>query len=421
MIAMLPRQWLLPVGVVIGYALLMGTNPVRHSLMDGLRVVRRYTRIWAILAALGLCYALFHVGLTAYFFGALPLEFRPAFGWRPDWNIPPWSPELREARSLPDWLGVLLADPRGQAIYQGALDGLESVAGLFNIAVTTFPICAAAAVMLLCNWENHHRTLRKALQRRYGRRGHAVHAFILLCAVSAILAPFLYSPILRHLNTSVPGLSLIRWASIIDWFSSLFADLFGTGVQIYLILIVYTWLRGLNWTPVHLMDLAIRRFSFVVKWAAVVMAFRSILIDLPQLSALVCRFSDPVYLERTLNYIDYVARPLLALFLIFFATMQITLTFHSETLQRAKAHHWQFLRKFWPPFTWFVLIAAIHLFALGFLNRWLLLGFGGDTSSAGMLWSLVYPLVAAFLVAWLLAAWVALFRRCETGREEIPF
>ncbi|HEX4086402.1 MAG TPA: hypothetical protein VHY22_15915 [Chthoniobacteraceae bacterium] len=418
---MAPRQWLLPAGVVLGYALLMASNPVRHSLMDGLRALRRYTRIWVILAALGLCYSLFHLGLTAYFQGALPLEFRPAFGWRFDWSIPPWNPELRETRNLHDWLGVVLADPRGQAIYQGALDGLESLAGLFNIVVTTFPICALAAIMLLCNWENHHRTLHKALRRRFGRWGYAVHAGILLCAVSAILAPVLFGPGLQYLNRAAPGLSLVRWASLIDWFSSLFADLFGTGVQIYLILIVYTWIRGLNWTSIHLMDLSIRRFSFVVKWAAVVMAFRSILIDLPRLSALLFRFGDSLYFERTLAYMDYVARPLLALILIFFSSMQITLTFHSETLQKAKAHHWQFLRNFWWPFSWFVLIAAIHLFALGFLNRWLLLGFGGNTTAAGMLWSLVYPLVSAFLAAWLLAAWVALFRRCETGREEVPF
>ena len=50
-----------------------------------------------------------------------------------------------------------------------------------------------------------------------------------------------------------------------------FIALFGVAVQGYLILVVYTWLRGIHWTPVHLMDMAIRRFSFVVKWAAVVL------------------------------------------------------------------------------------------------------------------------------------------------------
>ena len=37
MSAMLNRQWILPLGVMLGYALLMGTNPVRHALLDGLR------------------------------------------------------------------------------------------------------------------------------------------------------------------------------------------------------------------------------------------------------------------------------------------------------------------------------------------------------------------------------------------------
>jgi hypothetical protein len=168
------------------------------------------------------------------------------------------------------------------------------------------------------------------------------------------------------------------------------------------------------------MDLAIRRFSFVVKWAAVVMAFSSLLIDLPRLSALLFRFDDSTFLNHTLIYTDRVARPLLALFLIFFSTMQITLTFHSETLRKAMEQHWQFLRRNWWQHLWFLIIAAIHLFGLALLNRWLLLGFGGDTTSAGLIWSLVYPLVGGFLVAWLLASWVSLYKRCETGRAQAP-
>jgi len=207
---------------------------------------------------------------------------------------------------------------------------------------------------------------------------------------------------------------------LIDWASSLFAYLFGVWVQVYLILIVYTWLRGITWTSVHLMDLAIRRFSFVVKWAAVVMAFSSLLIDLPRVSALIFRFDDGLFLNHTLIYTDCVARPLLALFLIFFSTMQITLTFHSETLRKALDQHWQFLHRFWWQLLWFLAVAAIHLFALALLNRWLLLGFGGDTTLAGLIWSFIYPLVGAFLASWLLAAWVSLYKRCETGRLQAP-
>ena len=420
MSAIFHRQWLLPLGVMLGYVILMGANPVRHCLLDGLRSLQRYRRLWAIPAALGLCYALFHAALTVFFYTVLPIEQQPAFGWKISWAIPPWSSHLGEAHTLGDWLAALFADPRWQVLRAAALDGIESLAGLFNNVVTTFPFSAVAAVLLLVNWEDHHATLRNSLRKRFGRWAWLVHAGILACAVSAIIAPVLYGPSLIYLNRIAPGPTLIRWSALIDWLSSLFAYLFGVGVQVYLILIVYTWLRGLNWTSVHLMDLAIRRFSFVVKWAAVVMGCSSLLIDLPRLFALVFRFNDLLFVNRTLGYIDHVARPLLALLLIFFSSMQITLTFHSETLGRAFRQHWQFLRHFTWHLFWFLLIAAIHFLGLAYLNRWLLLGFGGGSTSAGFVWSFIYPLLAAFLAAWLLSSWVSLYKRCETGRLQAP-
>jgi hypothetical protein len=420
MSALLQREWLLPLGVMAGYALLMGTNPVRHALLDGIRALRRYRRLWFIPAGLGLCYALFRAALALFFYKVLPLEQLPAFGWELSWAMPPWSSHLSEAHTLRDWLVALFADPHWQVYRDAGLDGLEALAGLFNNVVTTFPVSAIAALLLLLNWEDHHRTLCTALRKRFGRRAVLIHSGIIACALSAILAPILFGPSLIYLNRVAPGLLLVRWSALIDWLSSLFAYLFGVGVQVYLILLVYTWLRGLNWTPVHLMDLAIRRFSFVVKWAAVVMAVSSVLIDIPRVSALLFRFDDSLALSHTLLYTDRIARPLLALFLIFFSTMQITLTFHSETLRKAFAQHFEFLRRFAWQLFWFLLIGAVHLFGLALLNRTLLLGFGGDSTSAGVVWSFVHPLLGAFLAAWLLSSWVSLYKRCETGRVKTP-
>ena len=420
MTAIFNREWLAPLGVLLGYALLMGTNPVRHAILDGGRSLRRYHRLWAIPAGLGLCYALFHAALALFFYRVLPIEQRPAFGWQVTWAIPPWSSHLGETHTLRDWLDALFADPRWEVLRDGGLDGIEALAGLFNNVVTTFPFSAIAAVMLLVNWEDHHRTLRKALVKRLGRWAWLVHAGILLCALSAVVEPVLFGPSLIYLNRVAPGLLIVRWSALIDWLSSLFAYLFGVGVQVYLILIVYTWLRGLNWTPVHLMDLAIRRFSFVVKWAAVVMVISSLLIDLPRVFALLFRFDDPLFLNHILVYTDRIARPLLALFLIFFSTMQITLTFHSETLGKAVAQHLQYLRRFWWQLSWFLLIAALHLFGFALLNRTLLLGFGGDSTVAGLIWNFVHPVLGALLAAWLLSSWVSLYKRCETGRIQAP-
>jgi hypothetical protein len=420
MSALFHGRWLLPLGALLGYVLLMGTTSVRHALLDGLRALGRYPRIWAIPAGLGLCYALFHAALMLFFYRVLPMEQQPAFGWRFEWSIPVWSSHIGEAHSLRDWVGVILADPRWQVFRDAGLDGIESLAGLFNNVVTTFPVSAIAAVLLLFNWEDHHRTLREALRKRFGRWAWLVHAGILACAVSAVVAPILFGPSLIYLNRIAPGLLIVRWSAVIDWLSSLFAYLFGVGVQVYLILIVYTWLRGLNWTPVHLLDLAIRRFSFVVKWAAVVMVISSLLIDLPRVFALLFRFDDPLFLDHTLTYTDRAARPVLALFLIFFSTMQITLTFHSETLRKAFGQHFQFLRRHWRQLFWFLLIASVHLFGLALVNRVLLLGVGGDSTSAALIWSFIRPVIGAFIAAWLLSSWVSLYKRCETGRVQAP-
>jgi hypothetical protein len=150
------------------------------------------------------------------------------------------------------------------------------------------------------------------------------------------------------------------------------------------------------------------------------MACSSVLIDLPRVFALLFRFDDPLFLNHTLIYTDRIARPVLAIFLISFSTMQITLTFHSETLGKAVAQHLQFVRQHWWQLGWFLAIAAVHLFGLALLNRMLVLGFGGDSTSAGLIWSFVRPVIGALLAGWLLSAWVSLYKRCESGSIKKP-
>jgi small-conductance mechanosensitive channel len=154
-----------------------------------------------------------------------------------------------------------------------------------------------------------------------------------------------------------------------------------------------------------------------------VMLVSTLLIDLPRIAAMLWRFDDPRFIGNVFGYIDNVARPLLALFLIVFATMQITLTFHSESFRKAWRDHFAFVRRNKWQFMWFLLIAGLHFFLASFLNKSIVLGFGDETATA-LVWSLVYPLFAAALAAWMLAAWVCLFKRCETAetrQREIRF
>lgn len=410
------RFWLYLAGALAGYVWLMCSNPVRACFRDGFRCVRRYGKIWRLLALFGFSYALFQLAVRVFYFFALSESERPGFVWTLAWHFPPASPQFAEVHTLRDWWTVLQADPRSLLLKESALNALEAVAGIFNNSITTFPFSAVAALLLLGNWENHHTTLRRALHRRFGRLGTLPYAGILLCAVAAILKPVLFGPSLPALNHVAPGLLLLRWSSLIDWLSFLFEYLFGVCIQIYLILMVYAWVRGLTFTAPHLLDFAIRRFSFVVKWTALVMLVSALFIDLPRIYALMFHFDDSPFIAHTILYVDWIARPLLAVFLVLFASVQITLTFHSESLRKALRDHAGLLRRHGWEIGWYLIVAALHFFLLNFLNQSVVRGFGEETLPT-LAWSLVFPLLAAFVTAWLLAAWVCVFKRCETDRR----
>jgi preprotein translocase subunit SecF len=56
----------------------------------------------------------------------------------------------------------------------------------------------------------------------------------------------------------------------------------------------------------------------------------------------------------------------------------------------------------------------LHFFLFQTAQALVLRGFGEETA-AGIAWGLVVPWLRGILAAWLLAAWVCLFKRCDTG------
>ena len=109
-------------------------------------------------------------------------------------------------------------------------------------------------------------------------------------------------------------------------------------------------MRGISFTHQHLIDFAIRRFSFVARWSLVVMLLSSLLIHAPLILKNFPLFQSIVSPDDAL--VDQrwrVARAVLTGVLLLFATMQITLTFHSESLSKAMVDHRQFVvRNWWP-------------------------------------------------------------------------
>jgi hypothetical protein len=302
------------------------------------------------------------------------------------------------------------------AARDAVLPAIESVAGIFNNLVSTFPLASVAAVLLLTNWDGHQMVLQRALRRRFAVWGWVAWAGILLGALAVIGKVLLYAaPPILNLEGNL-ALLWFQWSPVIVWIAFLFEYFFGVCIQIYLILIGYCWVRGLTFDHPRLLDFAIRRFSYVLKWAAVVVILSSLFIDLPLILKNFSPFQTWLTVDdATLDRRVQLARAGLAGFLLIFPTMQITLTFHSESILKALHDHAQFLRRYWWRFGWFLILAGVHFYLFVALN--LLLGRAlGDGTAPGVAWSLLAPWLNGVVGAWLLASWVCIFRSCDHDR-----
>jgi hypothetical protein len=395
-------------GAIGGYLLVMCTNPVRASLRDGARAIRRYSALWLTLGLFAFGDALFQLALRTYYAFALPAGERPAFSWsRSAWNEPDlWLSGTSESIW---WL------PRGEflaAVRDAAPLALDSLAGLFNCLITTFPISAVAGVLFLINWQGHQGVLWRALRKRFRHFAVGVHGAIVICAVAAVAKPIVYAT-----AGYLPADLWLHWSPVVVWLSFLFEYLFGVCIQIYLILLAYVWVRGLTFTGQHLLDFAIRRFSYVVKWVALLMLLSTLFIDLPLILKNFAPFESYFPEQVVLDFRMKAARVALAMFILITATMQITLTFHSESWRKALRDHLRFMVRNWWPFSWFLLIAAAHFFALQVLDLSVARGVGEGTA-LWVAWTLLFPWIAALVGGWLLASWVCVFKRCDTGRAQ---
>ena len=383
---------------IAGYALMMWTNPARASFRDGLRALRRYPALWTIPGIFGFCAAIFQLAQRSYFAWMSPPENGPAFVW------------MRESFW---WL------PHGdflRALRESRLPAFETLAGIFNCLVATFPVSAIAGILLLINRGGHLGVLMRALHGRFGVFGWAAHFGILVCALAAIVKPLLYiAPQLLSLSLEAAG-TWMQWSQVIAWLSFLFEYLCGLFVQTYLILLAYIWVRGLTFTHAHLVDFSIRRVSSVVKWAGVVMMLSTIFIDAPLMLRNFAPFAGWFPAQEAFTHRLAIARAALAIFALFAATMQITLVFHGESLSAALRDHREFLRHHWWPFAWFVIVAALHCFALHAVHRAVESGLGEGTA-AWVAWRLLSPWIAGFVAAWMLASWVCVYKRCATPAQ----
>jgi len=400
------------VGALFGYFLVLLTNPVRANLRDGWRCVQRYSALWLVLGALGFAYALFQLALRVYFHRVLPAGEGPTFVWaRAAWGDP-----QRWLSGSPESMWYLPPGSSREVALQSALPALESVAGIFNLLVATFPLSAFAAFVFLINWEGHQAVLVRALRQRFGFWGWVLHGGIFVAALAALTKPLLYAaPLLLGLSADAAA-AWFRWAPVAEWLSFLFEYFSGVCVQLGLILIAFCWVRGISFTRQHLIDFAIRRLSFVVRWALLVMGLSTILIHLPLILKNFTTFQSIFPPEEAAFDLRWkIARAFLTVVLLVFATMQITLTFHSETLGRALRDHGRFVTRNGWSLLWFFILAGLHFYLLRVMTTLVLRGLGEGTA-LGVVWSLVVPWLHALVAAWLLASWVCFYKSVDTMR-----
>jgi hypothetical protein len=371
------------IGFVTGYVILLLFNPVRLALRDGFRCLLRYKRIWLTFVLLGFAYFVFQFSTFTPIQSASDVD-------------------LSQLTSMGSWRWPTFAEIWREA----PLPALEGVAGIFDCATTTYPLSAIAAVMMLMNWRGLHGALVRALQKRFRVFGYLLYLILLFSAVSALLKPIVFwgLPLWGGL---LPTAGLLQVSASIDAFAFVFEYLLGVYIQVYLIIVCFAWIRGLSFEEGELFRFAMRRFSYVLEWAGIVVLISTLILRLPLLLAYFMNIPD------VLDYLP-IERVVMCGLIIAFSSVQISLALHNETLRGAIRAHREFIRKNLNRFGWFLLICGIHFFILTAADA-IIRGAIADRELAMILWRSIFVLVRGLVTGWLLASWVCLFRRGETG------
>src|SRR5437667_2737756 len=371
-------------GLCSGYALVMLFNPVRQALGDGFRCIGRYKRVWLTFALLGFAYFVFQF-----------LTFTP---FRNSADL-----DLHQITSLSSWHW-----PRFVEIWRETpLPALEGVAGIFDNATTTYPLSVVAAVLMITNWRGLHGALLRALRRRYRFWSYFIYLILLLSALASLFKPIVFWR-LPEWGGLVPAAGLLRISATVDAVAFIFEYLFGVYIQVYLITVCLAWVKGASFEEGELFRFAMRRFSYVLKWAGIVVFVGTLIVRLPLLLA---------YFTSIPGVLDYLPleRAFMSGLIIAFCSVQISLTLHNETLIAAIGAHAQFIRQNPGRLGWFLIVCGIHFFFIMTCDA-IVRSAIADRLAALFIWKFIFAFLRGIITGWLLASWVCLFRQCEARR-----
>src|SRR6266571_5254382 len=371
-------------GLCGSYALVMFFNPVRRALADGFRCVGRYKRIWITFALLGFGYFVFQF-----------VTFTPIRDWS--------DLDVGQIALLPSWYWPQFTE----ICKETPLPALEGVAGIFDNATTTYPLSVVAAMFMLVNWRGLHGALVRALWKRYGFCGGLVYLILLLSALASLLKPIVFWR-LPEWSGLVPAAGLLRISASVDAIAFIFEYLLGVYIQVYLITVCLAWIKGVSFEEGELFRFAMRRFSYVLEWAGIVVAVSTLIVRLPLLLA---------YFTSIPGVLDYLPleRAFMSGLIIAFCSVQISLTLHNETLSKAIRAHAQFIRQNPGRLGWFLIVCGIHFFFIMTCDA-IVRSAIADRLAALFIWKFIFAFLRGIITGWLLASWVCLFRQCEARR-----
>jgi hypothetical protein len=383
MLSSLPRVYPL-LGLCGGYALLMFFNPIRRSLGDGFRCITRFKRIWLTFALLGFGYFIFQFATFTPIRNSADLDLNQVISL-PSWRWPTFIEIWRET----------------------PLPALEGVAGIFDNATTTYPLSVLAAVFMIINWRGLHGALLRALWKRYHFWSYFIYLILLLSALASLFKPIVFWR-LPEWGGLLPASGLLQISATVDAVAFIFEYLFGVYIQVYLITVCLAWVKGVSFEEGELFRFAMRRFSYVLKWAGVVVLFSTLLVRLPLLLAYF------MHIPGVLDYLP-IQRSVMSGLIIAFCSVQISLALHNESLGDAIRAHRRFIWQNTGPLGWFLLICGVHFFGIMICDA-VVRGAIVDRLGALLLWKFIFACLRGVITAWLLASWVCLFRQREALR-----
>src|SRR5262249_23294605 len=177
------------------------------------------------------------------------------------------------------------------------------------------------------------------------------------------------------------GVLLVVWGTV-DGVAFVFECVLGVYIQVYLITVCLAWIRGLSFEEGELFRFAMRRFSYVLGWAGIVVAVSTLILRLPLVLAYF------INIPRVLDYLP-IAPGLINGFIIAFCSVQTSLALHNETLIEAMRAYVHFIQQNAGRLAWFLVICGIHFYGIMACDA-ILRGAIADRLGALLLWKIIF-------------------------------